>query len=108
MQQNGGLIPESCRSCLTATKIVGTVTARASEETGLLEGGSRGRGWLGRCLRYFRGRRIRDGETQEQGGQAGGMSICMESFHSDPRLILSHHWCRAPGFCKAALWVAAA
>ena len=51
---------------------------------------------------------IRDGETQEQGGQAGGMSICMESFHSDPRLILSHHVVPGTGFCKAALWVAAA
>ena len=31
------------------------------------------------------------GETQEQGGQAGGMSICLDTYQADPRLILSYH-----------------
>ena len=31
------------------------------------------------------------GETQEQGGQAGGMSICMDEYKADPRLILGYH-----------------
>ena len=34
---------------------------------------------------------IHPGETQEQGGQAGGMSICMDAYKADPRLILSFH-----------------
>ena len=34
---------------------------------------------------------ILPGETQEQGGQAGGMSICMDSYQADPRLILGFH-----------------
>ena len=34
---------------------------------------------------------MRDGETQEQGGQAGGMSICMDEYKADKRLILSFH-----------------
>ena len=34
---------------------------------------------------------IHPGETQEQGGQAGGMSICMDSYKADPRLILGFH-----------------
>ena len=31
---------------------------------------------------------IRD---REQGGQAGGMSICTDTYKADPRLILSYH-----------------
>ena len=31
------------------------------------------------------------GQTQEQGGQAGGMSICIGEYAADPRLILSLH-----------------
>ncbi len=34
---------------------------------------------------------IHPGETQEQGGQAGGMSICMDTYKADPRLILGYH-----------------
>ncbi len=34
---------------------------------------------------------IDTGETQEQGGQAGGMSICISEYCSDPRLILGYH-----------------
>ena len=34
---------------------------------------------------------LRNGETQEQGGQAGGMSICLETYKADPRLIMSFH-----------------
>ena len=34
---------------------------------------------------------IHTGETQEQGGQAGGMSICTDEYKADPRLILSYH-----------------
>ena len=103
-----GIDPRKLPKLFDCHEIVGTVTARASEETGLLEGVPVAAGGLDAACGTLGAGVIRDGETQEQGGQAGGMSICMESFHSDPRLILSHHWCRAPGFCKAALWVAAA
>ena len=34
---------------------------------------------------------IHPGETQEQGGQAGGMSICTKEYKADPRLILGIH-----------------
>jgi xylulokinase len=34
---------------------------------------------------------LHNGETQEQGGQAGGMSICTDHYSADPRLILSYH-----------------
>ena len=31
------------------------------------------------------------GETQEQGGQAGGMSICTDTYKADPSLTLGYH-----------------
>mgnify|MGYP002530616949 CR=1 FL=1 len=34
---------------------------------------------------------IHSGETQEQGGQAGGMSICTDQYRADERLILGFH-----------------
>ena len=34
---------------------------------------------------------IHSGETQEQGGQAGGMSICTDTYQADERLILGYH-----------------
>ena len=34
---------------------------------------------------------IHPGETQEQGGQAGGMSICTDTYQADPSLILGYH-----------------
>lgn len=34
---------------------------------------------------------IHPGETQEQGGQAGGMSICGMSTRQIPELILGYH-----------------
>lgn len=86
-----GIDPQKLPKLFDCHEIVGTVTARASEETGLLEGVPVAAGGLDAACGTLGAGVIRDGETQEQGGQAGGMSICMESFHSDPRLILSHH-----------------
>ena len=34
---------------------------------------------------------LHPGQTQEQGGQAGGMSICMDVCRADRRLILGAH-----------------
>ena len=34
---------------------------------------------------------VHAGQTQEQGGQAGGMSICMDRVKADKRLILGNH-----------------
>jgi xylulokinase len=38
---------------------------------------------------------VSPGQTQEQGGQAGGMSICIDQYAADPSLILGFHV--APG-----------
>lgn len=72
-------------------EVVGTVTAKAAMETGLLEGIPVVAGGLDAACGTLGAGVIHPGETQEQGGQAGGMSICMDTYRADPRLILSYH-----------------
>lgn len=86
-----GIDPQKLPKLFDCHEIVGTVTAKAAVETGLPEGTPVAAGGLDAACGTLGAGVVRDGETQEQGGQAGGMSICMESFHSDPRLILGHH-----------------
>ncbi|MDO5702656.1 MAG: FGGY-family carbohydrate kinase [Lachnospiraceae bacterium] len=85
-------IPESFLPDVTACDAVaGRVTKAAAEETGLKEGTPVVAGGLDACCGALGAGVLDEGETQEQGGQAGGMSICMKTYHSDPRLILSFH-----------------
>lgn len=72
-------------------EIVGKVTKKAARETGLAEGTPVVAGGLDACCGTLGAGVIHPGETQEQGGQAGGMSICMDEYHSDLRLILGFH-----------------
>lgn len=71
--------------------IVGTVTKKAAEECGLIEGIPVVAGALDAACGTLGAGVVHDGETQEQGGQAGGMSICMDEYKADRRLILSFH-----------------
>lgn len=71
--------------------IVGGVTGKAAQETGLLEGTPVVAGGLDAACGALGAGVIHSGQTQEQGGQAGGMSICMNRPLADRRLILSHH-----------------
>lgn len=70
---------------------VGGVTAPAAEQTGLREGTPVVAGGLDAACGTLGVGVIHSGETQEQGGQAGGMSICTDTCGMDPRLILSAH-----------------
>ena len=80
-------LPEIC-GC---DEIVGTVTKEAARETGLAEGTPVVAGGLDAACGTLGAGVIHPGETQEQGGQAGGMSICIEEYKADPRLILGFH-----------------
>jgi len=71
--------------------IIGAVTKEAADFTGLTEGTPVVAGGLDAACGTLATGVLHDGETQEQGGQAGGMSICMEKYAADPRLILSYH-----------------
>ncbi|WP_394925883.1 xylulokinase [uncultured Robinsoniella sp.] len=72
-------------------QVVGTVTGKASERTGLAVGTPVVAGGLDAACGTLGAGVIHVGETQEQGGQAGGMSICIEEYAADPRLILGAH-----------------
>lgn len=71
--------------------IVGRVTAKASAECGLLIGTPVVAGGLDAACATLGAGVIAQGQTQEQGGQAGGMSICLDKPLAHPQLILSAH-----------------
>lgn len=71
--------------------VVGTVNGKASAESGLAVGTPVVAGGLDAACGTLGTGVIHRGETQEQGGQAGGMSICLDTYKADPRMILSFH-----------------
>jgi xylulokinase len=72
-------------------EVIGTVTEAAAKESGLFPGTPVVAGGLDAACGTLGAGVIHSGETQEQGGQAGGMSICIDSYKADERLILSYH-----------------
>ncbi|MDL2233722.1 xylulokinase [Ruminococcaceae bacterium OttesenSCG-928-L11] len=90
-----GLRRDLLPDIVDCSQIIGTVTAEAAGLCGLAEGTPVVAGGLDAACGALGVGVLADGETQEQGGQAGGMSICTETYRADPRLILSHHV--APG-----------
>ncbi len=71
--------------------IVGEVNKEAALVTGLAMGTPVVAGGLDAACATLGAGVIEDGQTQEQGGQAGGMSICTNRVCADPRLILGAH-----------------
>lgn len=71
--------------------IVGSVTAAAASVTGLAEGTPVVAGGLDAACGTLGAGVYEVGQTQEQGGQAGGMSICTDHALSHRKLILSPH-----------------
>ncbi len=85
-------IPESFLPEIYASHdVIGGVTKEAAEKTGLCEGIPVVAGGLDAACGTLGAGVIHPGKTQEQGGQAGGMSICMDEYAADPRLIVSRH-----------------
>jgi len=71
--------------------VAGYVTAEAGRLTGLIPGTPVVAGGLDAACGTLGAGVLAPGQTQEQGGQAGGMSICLDEYRADPRLILSRH-----------------
>ena len=71
--------------------VIGTVTAEAAKKTGLKEGTKVVAGGLDAACGTLGAGVYLPGQTQEQGGQAGGMSICVDHALAHPKLILSPH-----------------
>lgn len=71
--------------------VIGSVTKKAASQTGLIEGTPVVAGGLDAACGTLGAGVYKAGQTQEQGGQAGGMSICLEEALAHPKLILSPH-----------------
>lgn len=82
-----GLIPD-IYDCDT---IIGSVSEEASRITGLVQGTPVVAGGLDAACGTLGAGVYMPGQTQEQGGQAGGMSICTSDARADKKLILSPH-----------------
>ena len=72
-------------------QVVGRLTKEAAEQTGLKEGIPVVAGGLDAACGTLGAGVVSPGQTQEQGGQAGGMSICIDRYAADPSLILGFH-----------------
>lgn len=72
-------------------EVVGRVTREAAAQTGLREGTPVVAGGLDAACGTLGAGVVAPGQAQEQGGQAGGMSLCTGQYAADPRLILSAH-----------------
>lgn len=81
------LLPE----LVPSDAVVGKVTELAAAQTGLKQGTPVVAGGLDAACGTLGAGVCKPGQTQEQGGQAGGMSICVDSALAHPQLILSPH-----------------
>lgn len=81
------LLPE----IVNCHQVIGRLTKEAAEQTGLKEGTPVVAGGLDAACGTLGAGVVKPGQTQEQGGQAGGMSICIDQYAADPRLILGFH-----------------
>lgn len=72
-------------------EVIGEVTAEAAALTGLASGTPVVAGGLDASCGTLGAGVIKVGQTQEQGGQAGGMSICLDTAVAHPKLILGYH-----------------
>ncbi len=86
-----GLSPDLVPELYRCDDIVGKVTKQAAKLTGLVEGTPVIAGGLDAACGTLGAGVYRVGQTQEQGGQAGGMSICTDQALAHPKLILSPH-----------------
>lgn len=80
-------MPRLCRS----VEVIGTVTEKAAAQTGLAPGIPLIAGCLDAVVGALGSGVIKPGQTNEQGGQAGGVGISLDHVLVEPRLIFSHH-----------------
>lgn len=86
-----GIAREKLPEIFPCHQVIGEVTREAAEATGLVQGIPVVAGGLDACCGTLGAGVIDIGQTQEQGGQAGGMSICLNEPKAHPKLILSFH-----------------
>lgn len=86
-----GIAREKLPEIFACHKVIGEVTGQAAKDTGLAAGTPVVAGGLDACCGTLGAGVLEVGQTQEQGGQAGGMSICIQHATGHPKLILSSH-----------------
>ena len=86
-----GLAADLVPPLYACDSVVGTVTEEAAARTGLKAGTPVVAGGLDAACGALGAGVYRPGQTQEQGGQAGGMSICTDRALAHEKLILSPH-----------------
>lgn len=91
MAERLGIPPAFLPQIYPCDRVVGEVSAAAARESGLAVGTPVVAGGLDAACATLGAGVIHAGQTQEQGGQAGGMSICTDRVCADPRLILGAH-----------------
>jgi xylulokinase len=91
MARRLGIDPERIPPAYESTAVVGEVTESASRRTGILAGTPVVAGGLDAACGTLGTGAYLPGQTQEQGCQAGGMSIVVDAPVADERLILSRH-----------------
>lgn len=86
-----GLTAEKLPVPVPCHQVIGEVTKEAAARTGLAAGTKVVAGGLDAACGTLGAGVYLPGQTQEQGGQAGGMSICVKEALAHPKLILSPH-----------------
>ncbi len=84
---NPGILPDIA----ACHEVVGAISQSAADCMGLSAGTPVVAGGLDAACGTLGAGVLEPGQTQEQGGQAGGMSICLKDYCADPTLILGHH-----------------
>lgn len=86
-----GIAREKLPEIFPCHQVIGEVTAGVCGETGLVQGIPVVCGGLDACCGTLGAGVVDVGQTQEQSGQAGGMSICVGEALAHPKLILGFH-----------------
>lgn len=86
-----GLSVDKVPDIVSCHQVIGEVTKEAAKRTGLAAGTKVVAGGLDAACGTLGAGVYLPGQTQEQGGQAGGMSICVDKALAHPKLILSPH-----------------
>jgi xylulokinase len=86
-----GVPPDKLPRLCPCTEIVGALSQSAAAQMGLLEGVPVIAGCLDAASGALGAGVTRLGQTNEQGGQAGGFAISLDRVVIEPQLIFSHH-----------------
>lgn len=86
-----GVNPDLLPELADCHKIIGAITKESADATFLNEGTAVVAGGVDSACSTLGAGVTENGESQEHGGQSGGMSLCLDEYKADSRLILTRH-----------------